>query len=65
MLEILVAVVIVLLFLAGFYFTRGSGGIPGGVNDPATRFRDQYTGLGDRLPEPGVDPEVDREHQVE
>jgi hypothetical protein len=61
MLEAVVGVGLVLLLLIlGFWLTRGGGGVPGGIDDPARGELRKYDALGDRLPEPGAGPE-DRE----
>jgi hypothetical protein len=57
--------VIALLLAAGFWFTRGRGGVPGGIGDPAHEELAKYSALGERLPEPGTDEPEDRERQVE
>jgi hypothetical protein len=54
-----IAVVFVVL-AAGFYLTRGGGGIPGGVNDPAVRELSEHDALGDR-----VSASDDGEHAAE
>jgi len=63
-LEGIIAGAIVLLLIAGFWFTRGRGGMPGGIDDPAIEQLAKYSALGERLPEPGAEPE-DRGHEVE
>jgi hypothetical protein len=63
-LEGIVAGAIVLLLIAGFWFTRGRGGMPGGIDDPALEQLAKYPALGEQLPEPGAEPE-DRGHEVE
>lgn len=35
MVDALIAGAVVLLLIAGFWWTRGAGGLPGGVDDPA------------------------------
>ena len=61
MLEAIVGVgLVVLLLILGFWLTRGGGGVPGGIDDPARQELRKYDALGDRLPEPGAGPE-DRE----
>jgi hypothetical protein len=56
-----IAVGVVVLLGAGFWWTRGVGGMPGGSNDPAEQALDREA--VDRLTPP---PErEDREQQVE
>jgi hypothetical protein len=50
-LDVIIAVAIVALLIAGFWLTRGRGGIPGGVGDPAREQLAKYSALGERLPE--------------
>jgi hypothetical protein len=64
-LEIIIAGAVVVLLIAGFWWTRGAGGVPGGVDDPAHQELTKYTPLGDRLPEAGAEGPDDRAHQVE
>jgi hypothetical protein len=60
-LDAAIAVGIVVLLGAGFWWTRGTGGMLGGMNDPAQEALDSEP--VDRLTPP---PErEDREHQVE
>jgi hypothetical protein len=63
-LEGIIAGAVVLLLIAGFWFTRGRGGVPGGIGDPAREQLSKYSALGERLPEPGGEP-LDPEHEVE
>jgi hypothetical protein len=55
---------IVVLLAVGFYLTRGAGGMPGGLEDPARNQIAKYTLLGDRAPEAGGDVDLDREREV-
>jgi hypothetical protein len=48
---------LVLLLILGFWWTRGEGAIPGGSDDPARQALCKYEELGDRLPDPGEDPD--------
>jgi len=65
MLEAIVGVgVVLLLLILGFWLTRGGGGVPGGIDDPARQELRKYGALGDRLPEPGAGPE-DREPEFD
>jgi hypothetical protein len=57
--------VIALLLIAGFWWTRGRGGVPGGIGDPAREELAKYSARGERLPEAGADEPEDRERQVE
>jgi hypothetical protein len=57
--------VIALVLIAGFWWTRGRGGMPGAIDDPAQEELAKYSALGERLPEPGAEEPTDREHQVE
>jgi hypothetical protein len=63
-LAIIVVVAFVLILVAGLWWTRGYGGLSGGVDDPARQELSKYTELGDPMPEPGADA-GDREHDVE
>ena len=63
MLDGIIAGVFVLLLIVGFWFTRGRGGIPGGIGDPAREQLSKYAALGERLPEPGADEPLDREQE--
>jgi hypothetical protein len=52
-------VAVVLLFVAGFWFTRGEGRGAASINSPGREELMKYTELvGGRMPEPGED--VDR-----
>ncbi len=64
MLEVVVVVAIVVLVIAGFWWTRGYGGMPGGIDDPVATERTGFTQLGDPMPGVGEEHE-DREHEVE
>jgi hypothetical protein len=64
-LDAIIAGAIVVLLIAGFWWTRGRGGMPGGIGDPAREQLSKYSALGERLPEAGAEEREDREHQVE
>lgn len=65
MLDIVIPIAIVVLLIVGFYLTRGGGGMPGGINDPAgEELRRRFGPLGGPAAAPPEDHE-DREHQVE
>jgi hypothetical protein len=51
--ETVVLIGIFVLLAVGFYMTRGGGGVPGGIGDPAREQLSKYTQLGD--PAPGID----------
>jgi hypothetical protein len=53
MVEAIVAIALVVLLIAGFWWTRGYGGVPGGVDDPARQELLRHTELGDIAPPPG------------
>jgi len=53
----IIAGAVVVLLIVGFWWTRGAGGLPGGTDDPARQELRKNDELGDRLPEPGVDPD--------
>ena len=55
MVDAIIAGAVVVLLIAGFWWTRGAGGMPGGRDDPARQALRKYDELGDRLPEPGED----------
>lgn len=65
MLEVIIGVVVAVLLVAGFWLTRGAGGMPGGVGDPAQEQLARSSALGAPLPEPGEEEPQDREDQVE
>lgn len=66
MLEAIIALsAIAVVLIIGFWLTRGRGGMPGGIGDPASEDLSKYSALGERLPEPGRGEPPDREHQVE
>jgi hypothetical protein len=48
-LDAIIAGGIVLLLIAGFWWTRGRGGVPGGSDDPARQQLSRYNELGDRM----------------
>jgi hypothetical protein len=64
MLDVVIPVAIVVLLGAGFWWTRGAGGIPGGSDDPAREDLRRFSELGDPMPAPGVE-QPDREHEIE
>jgi hypothetical protein len=65
MLDIIIPIVIVSLLIAGFWWTRGAGGLPGGADDPALeQVRGRFDELGDPMPPVGEEHE-DREHEIE
>jgi hypothetical protein len=57
--------VIAVVLIAGFWLTRGRGGVPGGIGDPAQEELAKYSALGERLPDAGAEERENREHQVE
>jgi len=57
MVAAIIAGAVVVLLIVGFWWTRGAGGLPGGIDDPARQELHKYDELGDRLPEPGDDPD--------
>jgi hypothetical protein len=59
-LEAIIAGAVVLVLIAGFWWTRGYGGIPGGTDDPAREARAKAWLPGALEEEP-----EDREHEVE
>jgi hypothetical protein len=67
-LGVVIAVGIVALLAAGFWWTRGRGGPPGGTDDPAIEAREQLlhgaTPMGDHVDPLPIEHE-DREHQIE
>lgn len=65
MVDGIIAAGVIILLAVGFYFTRGAGGIPGGLEDPAYNQLAKYTPLGDRAPQPEEDVDIDREHETE
>jgi hypothetical protein len=52
-LEAVIGGAVVLLIIVGFWWTRGSGGLPGGTDDPAREELRKYNELGDRVPTAG------------
>jgi hypothetical protein len=64
MLDVVIPVAIVVLLGAGFWWTRGAGGVPGGTDDPAREEARRFTELGDPMGAPGVE-QPDREHEIE
>jgi hypothetical protein len=56
MVEAIIVGGIIVLLAAGFWWTRGAGGIPGGVDDPARQELQRFTELGDPMPPPGGEP---------
>jgi len=54
--DAIIAGAVVVLLVAGFWWTRGYGGIPGGVDDPARQNLARYDEIGDPLPPAGEDP---------
>jgi hypothetical protein len=61
--DTVIAIAIVVLVIVGFWWTRGAGGMPGGVEDPAREGLEGIDRLGDRV---GVPEEhEDREHEIE
>jgi hypothetical protein len=53
-LDIIIAVAVAVLLAAGFWWTRGAGGLPGGIDDPARQEFMKYTPTGRRY-DPGND----------
>jgi hypothetical protein len=64
MLDAIIVGAVVVSMAAGFWWTRGSGGIPGGLDDPARTELQKYTPLGDRLPDLGEET-MGHEHEIE
>lgn len=64
MLDAVIAIAILVLLIAGFWWTRGAGGMPGGINDPARQELRRFDELGDPMAVPGTEVE-DREHEIE
>ena len=61
--DTILAIVIVVLLIVGFWWTRGAGGLPGGINDPTTQQRQRFDQMGDPV---GVPEEhADREPEIE
>jgi len=57
--DIVVAIAIVVALAAGFWWTRGGGGVPGGIDDPARQQLTKYTQLGHSTPwDPRSPPET-------
>jgi hypothetical protein len=63
-LEAIIAGAVVLLIIVGFWWTRGAGGVPGGIDDPAREELRRYNELGDRVPAPS-EAARHREDEVE
>jgi hypothetical protein len=63
-LDAIIVGAVVISMVVGFWWTRGSGGIPGGLDDPARMELQQYTPLGDRIPDPGGEI-AGHEHEIE
>jgi hypothetical protein len=63
-LEAIIAGVIVVLLIVGFWWTRGAGGVPGGIDDPARDALRKYDELGDRVRDPSESIR-DREREIE
>ncbi len=63
MLEVIIVAAIVLVLAAGFWWTRGAGGIPGGIDDPAFQQLRHLDKVGDPIELPRE--REDREHEVE
>jgi hypothetical protein len=61
--DTIIAIAVVVLLIVGFWWTRGAGGMPGGVNDPARQQLRGLDELGDPMPPAGGEP--DREHEIE
>jgi hypothetical protein len=65
MVEAIIGIGVVLpLLILGFWWTRGGGGLPGGIDDPARQELRKYDPLGNRLPDPAAGPE-EREQRNE
>ncbi|HEY4429285.1 MAG TPA: hypothetical protein VGN08_13875 [Solirubrobacteraceae bacterium] len=64
MVEALIVAAVVLVFIAGFWLTRGAGPAARSTRSPGNEELLKYTSLGGRMPEPGEAPD-DREHQIE
>lgn len=60
MVNAIVAGAIIALLIAGFWWTRGAGGMPGGVEDPARQELQRFTELGDPMPQAGDDATGER-----
>ena len=65
MLEAIILGGIVVVLVVGFYLTRGAGGMPGGVDDPARQQLLEYTPLGDHVPLAGDALDVNPEHELD
>jgi hypothetical protein len=65
MLDAIIAVGIVLLLIAGFWWTRGAGPGASSSRSPGRQELMKYTRLGGRMPEPGEDVDIDPEREVE
>lgn len=61
--EDMVIVGILLLVAVGFYLTRGGGGVPGGLEDPALNQVAEYSPLGGYVPEGDTELEQAQEHR--
>jgi hypothetical protein len=55
-LDVIIAGGVAVLLVAGFWWTRGAGGVPGGIGDPAREELRHFTELGDPMPPPGEAP---------
>lgn len=57
MVEAIIIGAVVLLLIAGFWWTRGAPSyLPGGIDDPARQDLARFDELGDPLPPAGEDP---------
>lgn len=61
--DTIIAIAVVVLLVVGFWWTRGAGGMPGGVDDPAVQEEQRFDQLGEPVSVP--EEHEDREHEVE
>jgi hypothetical protein len=65
MVEIIIGATLVVALILGFWFTRGGGGVPGGIDDPAREELERHSALGYRLPDAAEEDPESREHHAE
>jgi hypothetical protein len=61
MLAIVIAAAVVLVLVAGFWWTRGAGPGAASIYSPGREELTKYTPLGGRMPEAGEDVDQERE----